>query len=137
MLILIAVFLVQIAIYSLLIWFLARLLMTYDPLTRWSIFLACLLVGLGSGLLTAWFWPRFDSVLYPNMAAFIVGEEVYRLVTSTVPAGTASPHRATAWPLRIPQLFVFTSILLLATAGLVMQLYYNHKHPAGSNISDH
>ena len=127
MLLLIAIFVVQLVIYGLLIWILARLLGRYRPFSRSAIFLACLLIGLMSGLLTAWLWPRLDSVLYPNMVAFILGEQIYIWATSTVPPGTPSPHLAIAWPLRIPQVFIFTSILLLAVLGLGLQALYNRR----------
>lgn len=127
MLLLIAFFVAQLAIYGLLIWILARLLGRYRPFSRSAIFLACLLVGLLSGLLTAWLWPRLDSVLYPNMFGFILGEQIYIWATSIVQPGTPSPHLAIAWPLRIPQVFIFTSTLLLAVLGLGLQALYNRR----------
>jgi len=137
MLILSAIFLAQVLFYGILIWVLARLLAIYKPLTRQAIFLACLLVGLLSGLLTAWLWPRLDSILYPNIAGYVVGEEIYRLATSMVAAGTPSPHEAIAWPLRIPQVYVSSSIVLLGVAGAIVQTFYNRKNPDVSNSFDH
>lgn len=129
MLVLIAIFMAQLVIYGLLIWILARLLGRYRPFSRFAIFLACLLIGLLSGLLTAWLWPRLDSVLYPNMVGFILGEQIYVWATSTVLPGTPSPHYAIAWPLRIPQIFIFTSVVLLGLAGLALQALYNRNQP--------
>ena len=128
MLALIAIFVAQFVIYGLLIWILARLLGRYRPFSRSAILLTCLLIGLLSGLLTAWLWPRLDSVVYPNMAAYILGEQIYGWATSTVPPGTPSPHQAIPWPLRIPQVFIFTSVLLLGFAGLGLQAIYNRRH---------
>ncbi len=128
MLILIAIFLAQLVIYGLLIWALARLLRIYRPLSRMAILLACLVVGLISGLLTAWLWPRLDSIVYPNMAAFILGEQIYSWATQSVPPGTPSPHFAIIWPLRIPQVFIFTSLLLLGITGIGLQVAYNRRH---------
>jgi len=128
MLILIAIFLAQLVIYGLLIWALARLLGSYRPLSRIAILLACLVVGLNSGLLTAWLWPRLDSIVYPNMPAFILGEQIYSWATQSVPPGTPSPHFAIIWPLRIPQVFIFTSLLLLGVTGIGLQVAYNRRH---------
>lgn len=128
MLVLIAIFLAQLVIYGLLIWALARLLGSYRPLSRIAILLACLVVGLISGLLTAWLWPRLDSIVYPNIPAFILGEQIYSWATQSVPPGTPSPHFAIAWPLRIPQIFIFTSLLLLGVTGIGLQATYNRQH---------
>jgi hypothetical protein len=135
MFILVTIFMAQVVIYGLFVWLLSRQIEKLERFSRSAIFLACLLVGLLSGLLTAWLWPRLDSVIYPNMAAFIMGEAIYNLATSTIPAGTTSPHQAISWLLRVPQVFVTSSILLLGAAGAVMQLLYNHRTPAGSNLS--
>jgi hypothetical protein len=129
MLLLIGIFLAQIVIYGLLIWILARILGRYRSFSRISIFCSCLVVGLLSGLLTAWLWPRFDSVTFPNTGASILGDQIYIWATGTVPPGTPSPHNAIAWPLRIPQVYIFASVLLFGVVGLGIQAIYNKYQP--------
>ena len=125
MLVLIILFFTQLIIYGLLVWVIARLLGRYRPLSRVAILLACLVVGLISGLLTAWLWPHIDSVVYPNMAASLLGDQVYIWATSKVPPGVAAPHYEIAWPLRIPQVYAFTSVIQFGAVGLVIRTAYN------------
>ena len=125
MLVLIILFFAQLVIYGLLVWMLSRLLGSYRPLSKIAFLLACLVVGLFSSLLTVFLWPRIDTVVCPNMAASLLGDQVYIWATSKVAPGVASPHYAIAWPLRIPQLYAFTSVILFGVVGLVLQTAYN------------
>jgi len=120
-------FLIELLIYALLICLLARWFSRFGALSNVAIFLAALIIGLLSGLLTSWLWPRIDSIAYPNMAAMLLGDQLYIWATSTVPAGTPSPHYAIAWPMRTPQIYVFTSLLLFGLAGLGVQAAYNRR----------
>lgn len=127
--VLLVVLIAQLVVYGLAIWALARILRQFNSVTQYAIFIACLMVGFIGGLLTALLWPRLDSILYPNILAFVIGEQIYAWATATVPPGTPSPHFAVPWPFRIPQLFVFTSIILFALLGLAIQLIANRPQP--------
>jgi len=127
MLLLIVLLLAQLTVYALLIFALARLFSIYRPLSRFAILLACLVVGFMSGLLTAWLWPRLDTVVFPNMAASILGDQIYIWATRTVPPGSPSPHFTIAWPLRIPQIYIFTSLLIFGAIGVPLQALYNRR----------
>lgn len=127
MLVLALILLGQLLVYALVIWLLARLFQRFEPVAQWSILIACVIVGIVSGFLTVLLWPRLDSILYPNVLAFVIGEQIYAWATGSVPPGTPSPHFAIPWILRIPQLFVLTSLLLLALFGLIVQLIANNR----------
>jgi hypothetical protein len=121
----ITIILAQLIIYGLLVWVLAKRIGSYRPLSKIAFLLACLVVGLIAGLLTVFFWSRIDTVVYPNMAASLLGDQVYIWATSKVAPGVASPHYAIAWPLRIPQVYAFISVILFGVVGLVLQTAYN------------
>jgi hypothetical protein len=121
----ITIILAQLIIYGLLVWVLAKLIGSYRPLSKIAFLLACLVVGLIAGLLTVFLWSRIDTVVYPNMAASLLGDQVYIWATSKVAPGVAAPHCAIAWPLRIPQVYAFISIILFGVVGLVLQTAYN------------
>jgi len=125
MMMLIILFFAQLIIYGLLVWVLAKLIGSYRPLSKIAFLLACLVVGLIAGWLTVFLWSRIDTVVYPNMAASLLGDQVYIWATSKVAPGVAAPHYAIAWPLRIPQLYAFTSVILFGFVGLVLQTAYN------------
>ena len=124
MLVLIILFFAQLIIYGLLVWVLSKLLGSYRSLSHIAILLSCLIVGLAAGLLTVVLWQRTDSVVYPNMAASVLGDQVYIWATSKVPPGVTAPHYAIAWPLRIPQVYIFSSLIIFGAVGLVIQTAY-------------
>ena len=121
MLVLIILFFAQRIIYGLLVWVLSKLLGSYRPISHISILLSCLIVGLAAGLLTFVFWQRTDSAVYPNMTTSLLGDQVYYWATSKVPPGVAAPHYAIAWPLRIPQVYIFSSLIIFGAVGLVIR----------------
>jgi len=127
MLALIALFVGQLIIYGIIIIVLSKIFGRWDNLSQINILLAFIAVGLISGLFTAWLWPVLDSAAYPNMAAFLLGEEIYGWATSRVAPGTVSPHEAIAWPLRVPQVFAMASVILFGILGLLFQITYNQR----------
>jgi hypothetical protein len=91
---------------------------------------SALLLGLLSGLLTVATWQRSDSILAANSVGLLLGEVLYGYFTSLVPAGTPSPHYAIAWPLRTPQIFIWTSTAWVAFLALLLSLFMRYR--AGS-----
>lgn len=61
------------------------------------------------------------------MVAFVLGEQIHIWATQAVPPGTPSPHDAIIWPLRIPQIYIFTSLFMLGAIGLVLQVTCSRK----------
>lgn len=111
----------QLALYAILIWSLSRWLAKSERFAKLAILWACLVLGLIGGVLTAWIWPGLDSIFYPNVPAFLLGEQLYIWATSTVAPGTPSPHNAILWPLRTPQVFVFAALILFGLLGAILQ----------------
>jgi hypothetical protein len=103
--------LVLTAIYGLVIGGLAWLLRILRiPATR-ATFLAFLLFGLVTGLLTAWVWP-LDSSVYANVFTVLLGDLVYRW---------SAQYLGDPWLLRVPHVYVLVSPILWAGAGLLFQ----------------
>ena len=127
MLALFALFVGQLIFYGIVIALLSKIFGRWRRLSRINILLAFIAVGLISGLFAAWLWPTLDSAAYPNMAAFLLGEEIYGWATSQVAPGTASPHEAIAWPLRVPQVFALASTVVFGILGLLIQIAYNQR----------
>jgi len=85
-------FLIQLSIYALLNWSLSKLLSRIGALSNVAIFLGSLVIGLASGLLTTWLWPRLDSIAYPNVAAMLWGATLHLGHTVRPPWNTISTH---------------------------------------------
>jgi disulfide bond formation protein DsbB len=86
-----------------------------------------LVFGTAVGFFTAWLWPA-DSSFYFNVFGALLGDRVYDLSIQHF-GDIISPqaHYTIPWVLRIPQVYVITSIVVYALLGLLLQLVYNRR----------
>ena len=118
-------FLILSAIYSIVILGLVLLLRKMGVSGKRAIILSFLVFGAVTGILTAWVWP-IDSSIYFNLFASFLGDEVYNLSIQFF-GDMRSPqaHYTIPWILRIPQVYVITSIVLCGLVSLPLQWIYN------------
>ena len=90
-----------------------------------AILLGFLVFGIAVGFLTAWAWPA-DSSFYFNVFGALLGDQIYNMSIQYF-GDIVSPqaHYTIPWILRIPQVYVITSIVLYGLVGLLLQLIYN------------
>lgn len=112
---------VQTLLYALVI--LGLILMLRKLAVRNAEFIGFILFGTVTGVLAAWIWP-LDSVTYPNVYGVLVGDQLYGVATAYFGVDHPSQaHLAVPWPLRVPQIYVFSSILIWGVLGLLVQYY--------------
>lgn len=97
-------------IIGVLIWLLRRARLP----ARWAIVVGFLGFGLGTGLLSAWVWP-FDSSVYPNVWAVLLGDWLYNLWN-----GRLDPP----WFIDVPQVYAVSGMFLYGGLGLLVQEIY-------------
>jgi hypothetical protein len=90
-----------------------------------AVLLACLIFGIGMGLLTACLWPNDISVIVNFPAAFL-GDWIYQQSIQYL-GDPHSPqaHYTIPWLLRVPQVYVPASVMFWGAAGALVQLAYN------------
>lgn len=103
------------AVYGTIVLGLIWLLRRAGAPVRWAIFLGFLGFGLGTGLLAAWAWP-YDSSIYPNVWATLLGDALYQWSTNTL---------GNMWFLGVPWVYVSTAVLLYGGLGLLVQWVYH------------
>lgn len=106
--------LVLTALYASIILSLIWLLRRAGIPARWSILLGFLGFGVGSSLLSAWAWP-FDSSVYPNVWASLLGDRLYAL---------SADRLGDIWLLRVPRVYVIVAAMLYGGLGLLCQWVY-------------
>ncbi len=113
------------AIYGLVILGLVMAFRKMQIPSKKAILLGFLTFGTAIGFLTAWAWPA-DSSFYFNVLPALLGDQVYNLSIQHF-GDIISPqaHYTIPWILRIPQVYVITSIVLCGLVGLLIQLIYN------------
>jgi len=113
------------AIYGIVILGLILLLRKMGASGKRAIILGFLVFGAVTGILTAWVWP-IDSGIYFNFFASFLGDQVYSLSIQYF-GDPSSPqaHYTISWILRIPQVYVITSIVLCGLVSLPLQWAYN------------
>ena len=86
-----------------------------------TIVLGFLVFGGSSGVLAASLWP-VDSAVYANVYAVILGDQVYSWAIHYLGnAHSANAHATIPLLLRVPQVYVFVSLVISGFAGLVVQ----------------
>jgi hypothetical protein len=115
------------AIYGIIILGLVWLLRRMGVSGKRAIIFSFLVFGAATGILTAWVWP-LDSSLYFNVLASLLGEQVYSLSIQLL-GDPSSPqaHYTIPWILRIPQVYVLTSIVGCGLVSLPLQWAYNRR----------
>ena len=115
------------AIYGLVILGLIEVFRRMQVLSKKAILLGFVVFGIAIGLLTASLWPA-DSSFYFNVFGALLGDQVYALSIQYF-GDIVSPqaHYTIPWILRIPQVYVITSIVLYGLVGLLFQLVYNRR----------
>ena len=113
------------AIYSLVILMLVLLLRKTGVPGGRAIILGFLIFGAVAGVLMAWAWP-LDLSTYFNLFATFLGDQVYNLSIQYL-GDMHSPqaHYTIPWILRIPQVYVLTSIVVCGLVSLPLQWVYN------------
>lgn len=113
------------AIYGLIILGLIVVFRKMQLPSKKVILLGFLVFGTAIGFFTAWLWPA-DSSFYFNVFGALLGDQVYNLSIQYF-GDIISPqaHYTIPWILRIPQVYVITSIVLYGLVGLLLQLIYN------------
>ena len=113
------------AIYGLVILGLVMAFRKMQVSSKKIIRLGFLVFGTVIGFLTAWAWPA-DSSFYFNAFGALLGDQVYNLSIRYF-GDIISPqaHYTIPWILRVPQVYVITSIVVYGLVGLVLQLVYN------------
>lgn len=113
------------AIYGIVILGLVLLLRKMGVSGRRAIILSFLVFGTATGILTAWVWP-IDSSIYFNLFASFLGDQVYNLsIQFFGDASSPQAHYTIPWILRIPQVYVITSIVGCGLVSLPLQWIYN------------
>jgi hypothetical protein len=119
------------AIYWMVILGLLLLLRRLGVSRKRVIILSFLVFGTVSGLLTAWVWP-IDSSIYFNLFATFLGDQVYSLSIQYLgDMNSPQAHYTIPWILRIPQVYVLTSIVLCGLVSLPFQWIYNRVGTGG------
>ncbi len=115
------------AIYGLIILGLIVVFRKMQIPSKRAILVGFLVFGTAMGFFTAWLWPA-DSSSYFNVFPALLGDQVYNLSIRYF-GDTISPqaHYTIPWILRIPQVYVISSIVLYGSAGLLLQLVYNRR----------
>jgi len=115
------------AIYGIVILGLIWLLRKMGVSGKRAIIFSFLVFGAATGILTAWVWP-IDSSLYLNVLASLLGDQVYNLSIQFLGAPSSSQaHYTIPWILRIPQVYVLTSIVVCGLVSLPLQWIYNRR----------
>jgi len=113
------------AIYGLVILGLIVVFRKMQVPSKKAIRVGFLVSGTAIGFFAAWLWPA-DSGFYFNVLPALLGDQVYNLSIQHF-GDMISPqaHYTIPWILRIPQVYVITSIVLYGLVGLLLQLIYN------------
>ena len=123
--------LILLTIYGLVILGLVLLIRKMGVSGKRAILFGFLVFGAATGILTAWIWP-LDSSLYPNVFASLLGEQVYILsIQRFGDPNSSQAHYTIPWLLRIPQVYVLTSIVVCGLVSLPLQWVYNRR-PKGN-----
>ena len=90
-----------------------------------AILIGFLVFGTAMGFSAAWLWPA-DSSFYLNIFPALLGDQIYNLSIRYF-GDKVSPqaHNTIPWILRIPQVYVVTSMVVYGLVGLLFQLVYN------------
>lgn len=121
------------AIYSLVILMLVLLLRKIGVPGGRAIILGFLIFGAVTGVLMAWAWP-LDSSIYFNPFATYLGDQVYNLSIQYLgEMHSAQAHYTIPWLLRIPQVYVLTSMVLCGLVSLAFQWVYNRVATGGKD----
>ena len=90
-----------------------------------AIVFSFLIFGAATGILTAWVWP-IESSSYCNVFASLLGDQMYTLAIEYLgDSHSAQAHDTIPWVLRVPQVYVPSSLMVSALVGLPLQWLYN------------
>lgn len=71
-------------------------------------------------------WPNEGIHYVLNLAGNLLGEMVYKMSIENIGDPTSSQaHFTIPWVLRIPQVFVLTSMVFWTGLGFAVQVFYN------------
>lgn len=116
-----AMLLILVATYSVIVAVLAQIIRRLGVPAGRAVFFSLLAFGLAAGILAARLWP-LDSCILPNVFGVWLGDWVYaRAIEWIGDPHSAIAHETIPWLVRIPQVYVITSIALCALLGLVLQ----------------
>ena len=115
------------AIYGLVILGLVIVFRKMQVSPRKVVLVGFLVFGTAIGFFTATLWPA-DSSFYFNVFGALFGDQVYDLsIRCFGDIISSQAHYTIPWILRIPQVYVVTSIVSYGAVGLLLQLVYNRR----------
>jgi hypothetical protein len=89
-----------------------------------TIFVSFLVFGTAMGVFTAWLWPA-DSSVYFNLLPALLGDQVYDLsIRYFGDIISSHAHYTIPWFLRVPRIYVVSSVVVYGLVGLALQLVY-------------
>lgn len=81
--------------------------------------------GLASGLAAVWLWP-LETIVLSNVYGVIAGDWAYNTAISWLgDPYSANAHSTIPWPLRVPQVYVLSSLSVCTAAGAIAQWLYD------------
>ena len=84
--------------------------------------------GAIAGLISVWFRQNSDMVFLLNLPGTLVGDVVYRLSIRLLgDPGSAQAHYTIPWLLRLPQVYVPSSMLVWGVSGTLLALLLRPK----------
>jgi len=115
------------AIYGLIVWGIVVLLRRRGVMPRSRVFVGFLVAGLVAGLVAVLAWPADVAVLL-NPPGVLLGDLVYTGSISLF-GDPSSPqaHFTVPWLLRVPQVYVFVSVLTYGLIGAIVQVILNRR----------
>lgn len=84
-----------------------------------------LIYGVATGLISVWFGQNTDTLFLFNIPGTLIGDTVYGLSIKLL-GNPHSPqaHYTIPWILRVPQVYILTSIVFWGLIGSMIQLIY-------------
>ena len=91
-----------------------------------KIMIGFLIYGIATGFLSYWWWNVSDNIFYLNIPGDLLGQYIYE--QSIVVLGSpdsAQAHYTIPWILRVPQIYIPTSIIIWGLFGCIIQFAFN------------
>jgi hypothetical protein len=109
------------AIYGSVIAGLVWLIRRWQATNGHAVFVSFLIFGLVTGILAVLLWPRDSSVL-PNVLGVLAGDWVYvQAIERIGDPHSSQAHYTIPWILRVPQVYVITSIGISVSMGWALE----------------
>ena len=78
-------------------------------------------LGIVLGLITVWFDQNTDTLFLLNVPGTLLGDAIYNISIELFgESHSAQAHYTIPWVLRVPQVYVLTSIILWGVIGFIL-----------------